>query len=37
MTLSVDSGVRLHWHSDADRTAFRDHIELLRKIASASA
>jgi hypothetical protein len=34
---SVDSGVSLHWNSDADRTAFRDHIGLLRKIASTSA
>ena len=35
-SLSVDSGVSLHWNSDADRTAFRDHIRLLRKIASTS-
>ena len=36
-SLSVDSGVSLHWNSEADRTAFRDHIGLLRKIASTSA
>ena len=33
---SVDAGVSLHWNSDADRTALRDHIGLLRKIASTS-
>jgi hypothetical protein len=36
-SFSVNFGVSLHWNSDADRTAFRDHIGLLRKIASTSA
>jgi oxalate decarboxylase len=32
-SFSVDSGVGLHWNNDAARTALRDHIGLLRKIA----
>jgi oxalate decarboxylase len=36
-SFSVDSGVGLHWNNDAARTALRDHIGLLRKIASTSA
>jgi hypothetical protein len=36
-SFSVDSGVSLHWNSDADRTVFRDHIGLLIKITSTCA
>jgi hypothetical protein len=36
-SFSVDSGVSLHWNNDAAGTALRDHIGLLRKIASKSA
>jgi len=32
-SFSVESGVSLHWNSGADRSAFRDHIGLLNKIA----
>lgn len=33
-SFSIESGVALHWNSEADQTALREHIALLRTIAS---
>ena len=36
-SFSIESGVTLHWNSEADQTALREHIGLLRTIASTGA